>query len=95
LLTALSTATIFAYWGLNFGCRRTSLAAVGGGCRLQPAVATSGRTDSVRRVLGYVSFGWVADAFGRRRSFLVYLLTAAVWFGIWPDAPVVLAFLVR
>jgi MFS family permease len=27
--------------------------------------------------LGYVSFGWLADAFGRRRTYVTYLLVAA------------------
>src|SRR3954468_19315161 len=27
---------------------------------------------------GYFSFGWIADKFGRRRSFLIYLVLAAI-----------------
>jgi MFS family permease len=80
LLTALSTATIFAYWGLNLWVPAyLSLPTSEGGAGFSPVVATSLVVlIQFGAFLGYVSFGWVADAFGRRRSFLVYLLTAAV-----------------
>jgi MFS family permease len=80
LLTALSTATIFAYWGLNLW--------VPAYLSLPPAQGGAGFTAGVTTTLvvliqfgaflGYVSFGWVADALGRRRSFLIYLLTASI-----------------
>lgn len=35
---------------------------------------------------GYVSFGWVADRLGRKRSFLVYLLAAAALVPIYAQA---------
>ena len=80
LLTALSTATIFSYWGLNLWIPAYfSLPAVDGGLGLTT------RTSTVLVVLiqvgtffGYVSFGYVADAIGRRRAFLSYLITGAV-----------------
>jgi len=80
LLTALSTATIFAYWGLNLWVPAyLSLPEAQGGLGLGTAVSTSFVVlIQFGAFLGYVSFGFVADAFGRRRSFLVYLLTAAV-----------------
>ena len=80
LLTALSTATIFAYWGLNLWVPAyLSLPEAQGGLGLGTLVSTSFVVlIQFGAFLGYVSFGFVADAFGRRRSFLVYLLTAAV-----------------
>jgi MFS family permease len=80
LLTALSTTTIFAYWGLNLWVPAyLSLPQSQGGAGFTAIVATSLVVlIQFGAFLGYVSFGWVADAFGRRRSFLVYILTAAV-----------------
>jgi len=80
LLTALSTTTIFAYWGLNLWVPAyLSLPTSQGGAGFTTNVATSLVVlIQFGAFLGYVSFGWVADAFGRRRSFLVYILTAAV-----------------
>jgi MFS family permease len=97
LLTALSTATIFAYWGLNLWVPAyLSLPQSQGGVGFPTGVATLLVVlIQFGAFLGYVSFGWVADAFGRRRSFLVYLLTAAVLvlgFGQTQN-PLVLAFL--
>ena len=80
LLTALSTTTLFAYWGLNFWIPTyLSFPESQGGIGLSPFRATLLVVlIQVGTFLGYVSFGFVADAFGRRRSFLVYILTAAV-----------------
>ena len=35
---------------------------------------------------GYLSFGWVADAIGRRKSFIVYMLTAALLVPLYATA---------
>jgi MFS family permease len=80
LLTALSATTIFAYWGLNLWIPAyLSLPEAQGGVGLGTSVATSLVVlIQFGAFLGYVSFGFVADAFGRRRSFLLYILTAAV-----------------
>ena len=80
LLTALSTTTIFAYWGLNLWVPAyLSLPQSQGGAGFTTIMATSLVVlIQFGAFLGYVSFGWVADAFGRRRSFLAYILTAAV-----------------
>jgi MFS family permease len=80
LLTALSTATIFAYWGLNLWIPAyLSLPESQGGIGLGTGATTLLVVlIQVGTFLGYVSFGFVADAFGRRRSFVAYILTAAV-----------------
>jgi MFS family permease len=80
LLTVLSASTIFAYWGLNLWIPAyLSLPESQGGVGLAAAVATSLVVlIQFGAFLGYVSFGFVADAIGRRRSFLLYILTAAV-----------------
>ena len=82
-LMLLSSCTLFAYWGFNTWVP-TYLSA-------SPAAGGIGLTSSVMTGLivanqcgtwcGYVSFGYVADAFGRRPAYVGYLLAAAalVW----------------
>jgi MFS family permease len=80
LLTALSMTTIFAYWGLNLWIPAYfSLPPSQGGLGLTTSVTTMLVVlIQIGTFLGYVSFGFVADAFGRRPSFVIYILTAAV-----------------
>lgn len=80
LLTLLSTSTIFAYWGLNLWVPAyLSLDAERGGLELGTALTTLlVVTMQVGTFLGYVSFGYVSDAVGRRRAFVTYILIAAV-----------------
>src|SRR5204863_2334983 len=68
------------YWGLNLWIPAyLSLPEAQGGVGLGAFFATLLVVlIQFGAFLGYVSFGFVADAFGRRRSFLVYILTAAV-----------------
>ena len=75
----LSLTTIFAYWGLNLWIPAyLSLPASQGGIGLSALAATFVVVlIQAGTFLGYVSFGYVADAFGRRRSFVAYLLTGA------------------
>lgn len=79
-LTAMNAATMFAWWGLNLWVPSyLSLPSTQGG------VGLSTETMSLFIVamqvgmwLGYVSFGFIADAFGRRPTYITYLLVAAV-----------------
>ena len=79
LLTLLSTATIFAYWGLNLWVPAyLSLPAERGGLALGTAWTTFlVVTMQTGTFFGYVSFGYVADAIGRRKTFIGYILIAA------------------
>jgi MFS family permease len=79
ILATMNAATMFAWWGVF-----TWLPAY-----LARPVDEGGVGLSILRTstwivlmqggmwLGYVSFGWLADTFGRRRSYVAYLLTAA------------------
>jgi MFS family permease len=80
LLTALSTTTIFAYWGLNLWVPAyLSLPEQQGGMGLDTwAMSLLVVLIQFGSFCGYVSFGFVADAVGRRRAFVGYLLVAAV-----------------
>src|SRR5207248_2053750 len=80
LLTALSATTIFAYWGLNLWIPAyLSLPTAQGGIGLTTTVTTLLVVIiQIGTFFGYVSFGFVADAIGRKRSFVTYILTAAV-----------------
>jgi MFS family permease len=83
-LTAMNAATMFAWWGLNLWVPSyLSLPSTQGG------VGLSTETMSIFIVamqvgmwLGYVTFGFIADAFGRRPTYITYLLIAAllVWY---------------
>jgi MFS family permease len=79
LLTVLSLTTIFSYWGLNLWIPAyLSLPPARGGLGLSTSLTTLlVVTMQVGTFFGYVSFGYVADAFGRRRSFVTYILLAA------------------
>ena len=80
LLTLLSTATIFAWWGLNLWVPAyLSLPADRGGLGLSTSLMTFlVLAMQVGTFLGYVSFGYIADAVGRRKTFVTYILLAAV-----------------
>jgi MFS family permease len=79
LLTLLSTATIFAYWGLNLWVPAyLSLPIERGGLALGTTWTTFlVVTMQTGTFFGYVSFGYVADAIGRRKTFIAYILIAA------------------
>jgi len=79
LLTILSTSTIFAYWGLNLWVPAyLSLPPERGGLGLTTSIMTVFVvTMQIGTFFGYVSFGYVADAIGRRTAFVVYILLAA------------------
>src|SRR4030095_7651787 len=80
LLTFLSLTTVFAYWGLSLWIPAyLSLPVTKGGLGLSTSMTTLlVVTMQVGTFLGYVSFGYVSDAFGRRRAFVTYILIAAL-----------------
>jgi MFS family permease len=75
----LSTCSLYAYWAFNFwvpaylalpGAQRGAGFSTG-------TVALLLVTMQIGGWLGYVTYGYVSDAFGRRRSFVTYLLASA------------------
>jgi MFS family permease len=79
-VTAMNACTMFGWWGLNLWIPAyLSLPPDQGGIGLS-AYAMSGLVIAMQVGMwfGYVTFGFIADAFGRKRSYVVYLLAASV-----------------
>ena len=78
-VTLMNACCLFGWWGLN--------AWVPGYLQLPPASGGVGLSSSAMSLfviamqvgmwLGYVSFGFVADAIGRKRAYVAFLLVAA------------------
>jgi MFS family permease len=83
-LTAMNAATMFAWWGLNLWVPSylSSPTTQGGVGLSTETMALFVIAMQVGMWLGYVSFGFIADTFGRRPTYISYLLIAAllVWY---------------
>jgi len=79
LATAMNACGMFGYWGLfTWIPAYLSLPVEQGGRGLDLLKTTTWLlVMGVGKWLGYVSFGFLADSFGRRRSYVGYLLVAA------------------
>ncbi|MGH9336442.1 MAG: MFS transporter, partial [Vicinamibacteria bacterium] len=95
--TLMNAATLFAWWGLfTWIPSYLKLPPDDGGAGL--TVLNSSLFIIVLTVgqwLGYVSFGFIADRFGRRQAYLLYLLAAALVVPVYGNAraPLILLFL--
>jgi len=79
VLTLMNACTMFAWWGLNLWIPAyLTLPTARGGVGLDP-VAMSWLVIAMQAGMwfGYVTFGFVSDAAGRRRTYVAYLLGAA------------------
>lgn len=79
-LTLMNAATMFAWWGWNFWIPTyLSLPIAEGGIGLT-TVTMSGFVVAMQVGMwfGYVTFGFISDALGRRPTYVTYLLTATV-----------------
>ncbi|MCU1258707.1 MAG: major facilitator superfamily 1 [Bryobacterales bacterium] len=80
LATLLTTSVLFAYWGLFTwlpGFLSAPRAAGGAGLSILRTSAALVPMQ-IGAFVGYVSFGWIADRFGRRATFVAYMLMAAI-----------------
>jgi MFS family permease len=80
MVTLMNACTMFAYWGFNLWIPAyLSLPPDRGGIGLSTA-AMSGLVAAMQVGLwfGYVSFGYIGDALGRKRAYVAYLVCAAV-----------------
>ncbi len=80
LATLLSACVQFANWGLFFWLPGFLARPVEQGGAGMSIVRSAGWIIPVQigAYIGYNSFGFIADKFGRRRTFIAYLVTAAV-----------------
>jgi MFS family permease len=82
-LALMNSCTLFAYWGFNTWVPTyLSTSRAGGGVGLGASAMTGLIVaNQCGTWVGYVTFGYVADALGRRRAYVGYLLLAAalVW----------------
>jgi len=89
LATALTSSVLLAYWGLFTwlpGFLSAPRQAGGAGLNI---VRTSAWIIPMQlgAYAGYVSFGWLADRFGRRPAFLIYMLGAAALTPVYGGIP--------
>src|SRR5262249_42024943 len=79
-VTLMNACTLFAWWGFNLWIPAyLSLQPAQGGIGL--GTVTMSIFIAVMQVgmwFGYVTFGYASDRFGRKRSYITYLLLAAV-----------------
>jgi len=79
-ITLMNACTMFAWWGFNLWIPAyLSLPAGDGGIGLSTtAMSALVVAMQVGMWFGYVTFGFVSDALGRKRTYVVYLLAASV-----------------
>jgi MFS family permease len=79
-LTLMNACCLFAWWGFNLWVPAyLSLSPAHGGVGLPSHAMTSIVVFmQVGMWLGYVTFGYISDSFGRKRTYIAYLLGAAV-----------------
>jgi MFS family permease len=82
-LTLMNSCTLFAYWGFNtwvptYLSSGTSLGGIGLGTDTMSLLVYANQMGTW---CGYVTFGYISDVIGRKRTYIGYLLFAAalVW----------------
>jgi MFS family permease len=84
-LTLMNTCTLFAWWGFNLwlpSYLKSSPAQGGAGLT---GASTTGYLFVMQAGMwvGYVTFGFISDRIGRKTSYVVYLLSAAVLLAVY------------
>ena len=79
-ITLMNSCTLFAWWGFNLWVPAyLSLPESGGGIGLDPRTMSAFVVAmQVGMWFGYITFGFVSDAVGRKRSYIFYLVAAAL-----------------
>jgi MFS family permease len=79
-ITLMNACTLFGWWGLNLWIPAyLNLPPTQGGVGLSSStMSLFVIAMQVGMWLGYVSFGFIADVFGRKRTYVLFVLTASV-----------------
>jgi len=88
LVTLMNACTMFAWWGFNLWLPAyLSMAPAQGGIGLGPRTM-SGLVIFMQAGmwLGYITFGFISDRFGRKRSYVGFLLAAAMFMVLYSQA---------
>lgn len=80
ICATMNAATLFAWWGLFTWVPRFLSMPVSDGGRGLSLAQTSGWTAAMQAgtFLGYISFGYLADRFNRKHTYIAYLVAAAL-----------------
>ncbi len=94
-LTLMNACTLFAWWGFNLWLPGyLSMPAASGGVGLTSTMMSWFIIAmQVGMWFGYVTFGYVGDAIGRKRTYVLYLLTASALIGAYVSVRAPLALL--
>jgi MFS family permease len=96
-VTIMNACTLFAWWGFNLWLPGyLALPVAQGGVGLSTAMMSGFVVAmQVGMWFGYVTFGFVSDAIGRKRTYVIYLIAAAVllWIYVSTRTPMVLLLL--
>lgn len=84
-VTLMNACTMFAYWGFNIWVPAyLGLPVAQGGVGLSARVmSTLVIVMQAGTWFGYVTFGVISDRFGRKRTYVIYLLAAAVLLALY------------
>jgi len=97
LVTLMNALTLFGWWGLNlwlpsYLSMAASQGGIGLGTRLMSGLIIFMQAGMW---LGYISFGFISDRAGRKKTYVAFLIAAAVFVFLYSSAknPLVLLFL--
>ena len=95
-VTIMNAFTMFGWWGFNLWLPSyLRLPTASGGIGLSPGVMSSFVfAMQIGMWFGYVTFGFIADAIGRKRAYVIYTLTASVLIAAYVSVSAPVALLV-
>ena len=85
ILTLMNTCTLFAWWGFNLWLPSYLKSPVAQGGAALGGAATTGYLFVMQAGMwiGYVTYGVISDRIGRKTTYVIYLLTAAVLLAVY------------
>jgi MFS family permease len=85
VLTLMNTCTLFAWWGFNLWLPSYLKSPVAQGGAALSGAATTGYLFVMQAGMwiGYITYGVISDRIGRKTTYVMYLLTAAVLLAVY------------